>query len=143
MICAAVLGAAIRVPPTRSFPPQPIFATGTRICGSTPKNIGRLFIVLDKPRKTTITVSRQARVRPMSAFMRITDSRRTSLHVRKVPNSEVAFHSITSSADANNMSGTFTLSAFAVLRLMPRLNLVGCSTGSSAGLAPCRMRATK
>ena len=31
-------------------------------------------------------------------------------------------------------------STFAVVRLMTNSNLVGCSTGRSAGLAPLRMR---
>jgi hypothetical protein len=52
-------------------------------------------------------------------------------------------HSITSSAAAKKASGTFMSSALAVVRLMPRLNLVGCSTGRSAGRAPCRIRETK
>jgi hypothetical protein len=52
-------------------------------------------------------------------------------------------YSITSSADANKMSGTCISSALAVFRLIPRLNLVGCSTGRSAGRAPRSMRETK
>src|SRR5262249_20683666 len=45
-------------------------------------------------------------------------------------------HSITSSAMASSEGGTSRPSAFAVLRLMTSSNLVGCSTGRSAGLAP-------
>ena len=56
---------------------------------------------------------------------------------------EALSHSITSSADVSRISGTFKPRAFAVLRLITRLNLVGCSTGSSAGLVPFRMRETR
>jgi hypothetical protein len=49
-------------------------------------------------------------------------------------------HSITSSAVASRLRGMVRPSAFAVLRLIPRSNLAGCSTGRSAGFAPLRMR---
>src|SRR6516225_3414657 len=48
-------------------------------------------------------------------------------------------HSITSSAIASSLSGTVRPSAFAVLRLITSSNRVGCTTGSSAGLAPLRI----
>src|SRR6516162_7921324 len=51
-------------------------------------------------------------------------------------------HSITSSASASSLSGTLTPSAFAVLRLMTSSNLVGCSTGMSAGFVPLRILST-
>src|SRR5262249_36563880 len=51
-------------------------------------------------------------------------------------------HSITSSARASNVGGTCRRSALAVVRLMTRSNLVGCSTGTSAGLAPRRILST-
>src|SRR5712675_684317 len=56
-----------------------------------------------------------------------------------------AVYSITSSASAIILLGISRLSALAVFRLMIRSNLVGCRTGSSAGLAPsesgrCRRR---
>jgi hypothetical protein len=51
-----------------------------------------------------------------------------------------ALHSITSSASASSLSGTLRPSALAVVRLMTSLNLVAACTGSSAGLAPLRMR---
>src|SRR5262249_54531672 len=54
---------------------------------------------------------------------------------------ELAFvHSITSSASASTLSGTSRPRAFAVLRFMIISNLVGSSTGRSAGLSPLRMR---
>src|SRR5579864_4623323 len=45
-------------------------------------------------------------------------------------------HSITSSVSANRFGGGSTPIAFAVFRLITNSNLVGCCTGSSAGLAP-------
>src|SRR5262245_56497069 len=45
-------------------------------------------------------------------------------------------HSITSSARASSDVGIARSSAFAVLRLSIRSNLVGCWTGKSPGLAP-------
>src|SRR6516164_7274129 len=51
-----------------------------------------------------------------------------------------AFHSITSSARVSMVGAMSRLIAFAVLRLITISNLVGCSTGSSAGFTPLRMR---
>src|SRR5262249_35512073 len=51
-------------------------------------------------------------------------------------------YSITSSASASIVGGISRPSAFAVLRLMTRSNLVGCSTGRSAGLAPRKILST-
>src|SRR5437667_10574774 len=48
-------------------------------------------------------------------------------------------HSITSSARARIAGGIVRPSAPAVLRLTARSNLVGGSTGRSAGLAPLRL----
>src|SRR5262249_31448357 len=47
--------------------------------------------------------------------------------------------SITSSAATCNVCGTVMPSDFAVLRLITSSNRVGCTTGSSAGLAPLRI----
>src|SRR6516162_5163031 len=49
-------------------------------------------------------------------------------------------HSITLSARSRKLSGIVSPISFAVLRLIASVNLVGCSTGKSAGLAPLRMR---
>src|SRR5262249_17694231 len=46
-------------------------------------------------------------------------------------------HSITSSARLRSVGGTVRPSAVAVFILITKSNLVGCSTGRSAGLAPC------
>src|SRR5262245_711586 len=48
-------------------------------------------------------------------------------------------HSITSSAWASSVGEIVRPSALAVLRLMTRSNLVGCSIGKSPGLAPLRI----
>ncbi len=53
-----------------------------------------------------------------------------------------SIHSITSSALACSVIGTLRPSAFAVLRLITRANLVGACTGRSAGFSPLRMRST-
>src|SRR5262249_29438062 len=50
-------------------------------------------------------------------------------------------HSITSSARASTVAGTSRPSARAVLRLITSSNLVDCTTGRSAGLAPLSTRA--
>jgi transposase len=51
-------------------------------------------------------------------------------------------HSITSSASKRNDSGIESPSALAVLRFTRSAKLVGCTTGSSAGFSPRRMRPT-
>src|SRR5262249_18574076 len=52
-------------------------------------------------------------------------------------------HSITSSARASSVGGISRPSAFATIRLTTRSNLVGCSTGMSAGLVPRKILSTK
>src|SRR5262245_50660485 len=51
-------------------------------------------------------------------------------------------HSITSSARVSSVDGTDKPRALAVVRLMTRSNLIGCSTGTSAGFAPRRILST-
>ena len=51
-------------------------------------------------------------------------------------------HSINSSARSKIASGIFSPIALAVVRLMTRSNLVGCSTGMSAGFAPRKILST-
>src|SRR5262245_40149890 len=53
-----------------------------------------------------------------------------------------ALHSITLSVRASSVGGTSRPSALAVIRLMTRSNLVGCSTGISPGFAPRRILST-
>src|SRR5262249_13370229 len=50
------------------------------------------------------------------------------------------FHSITSSARASKVGGRVRPSILAVWALMTSSNLLDCTTGRSAGLAPLRMR---
>src|SRR4029453_8819480 len=52
-------------------------------------------------------------------------------------------HSIASSARARSVGGISRPSTLAVVRLMMRSNLVGCSTGMSAGFAPPRILSTR
>src|SRR6516165_7196266 len=54
-----------------------------------------------------------------------------------------AAHSITSSARSRNASGIVRPSALAVVKLMTRSNLVGCSIGISPGFAPRRILSTE
>src|SRR5262249_53317343 len=49
-------------------------------------------------------------------------------------------HSITSSAATCRLTGTGSPSALAVLRFIVSPNLVGCTTGRSAGFSPLRIR---
>jgi hypothetical protein len=58
------------------------------------------------------------------------------------PDSRRQAYSITSSASASSFAGMSRPSTFAVLRLMTSSNFVGCSTGRSAGFAPCRILST-
>src|SRR5262249_23857386 len=51
-------------------------------------------------------------------------------------------HSITSSATKRKSRLIVSPSSLAVFRLMTNSNLVGCSTGKSAGLAPLRILST-
>src|SRR5499427_3071811 len=51
-------------------------------------------------------------------------------------------HSITSSARVSRVGGISRPSTLAVVRLMTKSNLVGCSTGMSAGFAPRRILST-
>src|SRR5262245_34428038 len=51
-------------------------------------------------------------------------------------------HSITSSARVSKVGGTSMTRALGVVGFMMRSNLVGCSTGRSAGFAPRRILST-
>jgi hypothetical protein len=61
----------------------------------------------------------------------------TSRHMQR---SKIHAYSITSSAVASSVGGTVRLSIRAVWALMTSSNLVGCTTGMSAGFSPLRMR---
>ena len=59
-----------------------------------------------------------------------------------VGTSGVAAQRITSVAWKRRGGGMVSTSAWAVLRLMTSSNVVGCSTGKSAGFAPLRILST-
>src|SRR5215469_12029178 len=69
-------------------------------------------------------------------------------NVRFVPKADIVRcgkergYSITSSAMAISVGGIWRPSAFAVLRLMISSNVVGCSIGRLAGLAPLMILST-
>jgi hypothetical protein len=81
-------------------------------------------------------------LRTMSALPPIADIGERNWDVRFVPKADIGTYWITSSASATSLSGTFSPSAFAVVRFMTNSNCVGWTMGSSAGLAPFRMRPT-
>src|SRR5262245_14104999 len=69
--------------------------------------------------------------------------RRAAEQRHELAASQARDHSITSSARASSVGGTSRPSAVAVIRLMTRSYLVGCSTGRSVGLAPRKILSTK
>ena len=79
----------------------------------------------------------QWRSRPKIDFCEVLGSGRYSTFATKY--AKRRHHSMTSVACARSVFGTVRPSAFAVLRLMTRSNLVGRITGKSAGLAPWRI----
>src|SRR6476660_1511027 len=68
---------------------------------------------------------------------------RASRHVCFVPEADITTYSITSSARARSDGGMVKPIAFAVVRLIAKSNLVGCSTGKSPGFAPRKILSTK
>ena len=97
------------------------------------------------------TINRVARIgaRLMSACPPTAAQKRTFNHFGLVPQPDSCSaakkqrYSITSSARASSMGGGISPSAWAVFRLMTVSNLVGCSTGRSAGFSPLNIRSTK
>src|SRR5262249_19585045 len=87
-------------------------------------------------------VSRRRVEKPYHRHRRLLRARRERPRSRRTAEQRdktAAFHhSITSSARASSARGISKLRAFAVLRLITKANLVGCSTGMSAGLVPRR-----
>src|SRR5262249_28571654 len=83
--------------------------------------------------------------RPGELITRLLRARRERPHGRRAGEERgefAALHSITSSAMASSLSGIWRPSALAVVRLMTRSNLVGCSTGMSPGFVPRRILST-
>ena len=72
----------------------------------------------------------------MSALTPKADMCGALVHVRYGPKADIEPYSITSSARASSDGGKVRPSDFAVLRLMTSSNLIGCSTGISAGGVP-------
>jgi len=66
-----------------------------------------------------------------------------SRYVCFVPEADITTYSITSSARARSDGGMVKPIAFAVVRLIAKSNLVGCSTGKSPGFAPRKILSTK
>src|SRR5262249_38450025 len=102
----------------------------------------------------TSVVSSELRVEALMPFIMarpVVSLLRSSVHTKKQESraaeqrDELAapHHSITSSARASTVAGTARPSALAVTRLMTKSNLVGCSTGMSAGFAPRRILSTR
>src|SRR6516162_661311 len=85
----------------------------------------------------------------MSAIPPKADIAKRDCHVRFVPEADVSsrskatVYSITLSARSKKDSGIVSPIAFADLRLITSSNLVGCSTGRSAGLAPLKILSKK
>src|SRR5262249_40665929 len=86
---------------------------------------------------------RRTRMEKSNHRHRLLRARRQRPHGRRATEQRdelAADHSITSSASESRLSEILTPSALAVFRLITNWNLVDCSTGKSAGLAPLRMR---
>src|SRR5262245_17803189 len=76
-------------------------------------------------------------------WLRLRDERRCEHACTHGLEKPTAVHySITWSARSSSAGGIVNPSALAVLRLITSSNLVGCSTGRSAGLAPLRILST-
>ena len=69
-------------------------------------------------------------------------ARGSNVPIPAVSRSSKRSYSITPSARTRKDSGTVSPSAFAVVRLTMRSNLLGCSTGRSAGFAPRKILST-
>jgi len=87
-------------------------------------------------------------LKTMSALPPKADIGTQSRNVRFVPKADICgaanrAYSINSSARARKVVGRLRPSTSAVVKLTARSNLVGCSTGISAGFAPRRTLSTK
>src|SRR5262249_40606230 len=79
---------------------------------------------------------------PAAALLRPSRKRPCGSRTAKQRDELAPFHSITSSARASSVGAMLIPRALAVVRLMMRSNLVGCSTGMSAGFAPRKILST-
>jgi hypothetical protein len=90
-----------------------------------------------------VKLGRAGDVRCTTALPPKEDVHPRSCYVAFVPDSDIwSDYSITSSARASSVGGTSRPSIRAVWALMTSSNLLACTTGRSAGLAPLRMRPT-
>ena len=87
----------------------------------------RLELLRNKPRHAWLVQRRSARITKQALIGAVKKDR----------------YSITSSARASTEGGIVRPRALAVLRLITKSNLDGCSTGKSAGLAPFNILSTK
>src|SRR5262245_54956842 len=105
-----------------------------RVASARLRNVGEVVRLIDEPGQAA-RLLRMRRERPR---------RRSAAEQRdELPPLQPRDHSITSSARASNVAGTSRRRALAVIRLMTRSNLVGCSTGISAAFVPRKILSTK
>jgi hypothetical protein len=124
----------MQLPPPKAGPISVVLHFTTRTSGLCPQN----FEI--KKKKPTARVGWS---KVWSSRSRTAASRPHGRRAAKQRNELAAPHSITSSARASSVGGAVRPSALAVVKLMMRSNLVGCSTGSSAGFAPRRILSTE
>src|SRR5262245_1897041 len=86
----------------------------------------------------TRALAQEAADRHLSGLLRPCRERPRGCRAAEQRDELATFHSITSSARDRNDSGIVSPRALAVVRLITRSNLVGCSTGISPGFLPCR-----
>src|SRR5262249_28512033 len=78
----------------------------------------------------------------ISAYRNSITRRGNRRHAAEQRDELASVHSITSSARASSVGGTSMPSALAVIKLMTKSNLVGCSTGRSEGFDPRKILPT-
>ena len=113
------------------------------VCAPGLVRITRLHI--GAPVRTVTTQDHLGRVAKAASNSRLVPELRTSICSPMARATSCTFsrvHSIIVSAAANSISGMARPSAWAVLRLIMSLNLVGFCTGRSAGFAPLRIWGT-
>jgi hypothetical protein len=103
-------------------------------CRRLERRIDRLHITF----RSALAATRHAHQRLLQQNLPITDSCTATNDVQRV----AMIYSITVSARSRNDSGIVRPRALAVFRLTTSSNLVGCSTGRSAGLPPLRILST-
>jgi hypothetical protein len=87
-------------------------------------------------------VVQETDLRDLRAWLRLDEQRRHEEAQHQQSEERAHLHRITSSAWNRSVGGMVSPRAWAVLRLITNSNFMGCSTGSSAGLAPFRILST-